>query len=160
LFDAIYTDFLTGYDKSHIRFLQGSKIIDLSLKVNKLFSLKNDNIISVELYDVIKLDLCNRQVLWIPNNPPLSLVNELRASISFQDVKSLNPCLCATAEEAEERNAEENTMKYKYYAQMLQFNYENKLLVEETDLSKVIPRGLFKKQIIYLTFKLFANMHE
>jgi hypothetical protein len=91
--------------------------------VHKYFSLKKDNIISVELFDVIKLDLCSRQVLWVPNVPPLSLVNDLREFISFSDVKSLNSCLCCSAEEAKARNAEENTIKFKHYVEMLQFNY-------------------------------------
>ena len=51
-------------------------------------------------------------------------------------------------------------MKYKHYMDMLQFHYENKLLVEETDLSKVIPCGLFLKQIVTVTFKMYTNMHE
>ena len=39
LFDAIHSDYLPSYHKEHLRFYLGSKVLDLSQKVQKYFSL-------------------------------------------------------------------------------------------------------------------------
>lgn len=160
LFDAIHNDYLPSYQKEHLRFYLGSKALDLSQKVHKYFSIQKDNIIRVELCDVIKVDLCSQKVMWLPNKPQISLMDELRARISFDDVKDLNSCLCSSRKEAEESNEKTNTNKFKYYLDMLQFNFENKLLVEETDLSKIIKTGPFENQVITVVFKMYMNMQE
>ena len=69
--------------------------------------------------DIIKVDLCSQKVMWLPNKPQISLMDELRARISFDDVKDLNSCLCGSRQEADESNQKTNTNKFKYYLDML-----------------------------------------
>ena len=51
---------------------------------------ENQNNIKVELYNVLKVNICQMKTLWLPYTAELKRIENVRDKISFQDVMGIN----------------------------------------------------------------------
>ena len=102
---------------------------------------ENQNNIKVELYNVIKANICHKKTLWLPYTAELKRIENVRDQISFQDVMGIN-----------------DKLRQNDFMDSLLFTFNKRIILEDIDISKLIPAGIFQNKHINVSVKAFVNM--
>jgi hypothetical protein len=101
---------------------------------------ENQNNIKVELYNVLKVNICQKKTLWLPYTSELKRIENVRDQISFQDVMDIN-----------------DRLRKDDFMNLLLFTFNKRIIIEDIDLSTLIPAGIFQDKHINVSVKAFVN---
>ena len=114
-----------SFPTKYIRFFKGSKLMKNDTPMKAYFSTKGvstNNTIRVELYNVLKLDICQKKTIWLPYSSELKRVQDLRQQLSYEDVRGVNA-----------------NLKQDNYMDLMMFAFKKRIIIEDIDLSVLIP---------------------
>ena len=92
---------------------------------------------------MVRLKICYQESIWVSNVPQITSLQQLKDKITFDHVRMYNDNLVESLEAEEKFNAENQDRKKAYYANMLQFVYRRRKILETEDLAEKLPQGVF-----------------
>lgn len=133
---------MVNYPKEHLQFSTDGVILQRGQALKKYFK-QEVNEMDIQLINMVRLKICYQESIWVSNIPQITSLQQLKDKITFDHVRMYNDNLVESLEAEEKFNDENRDRKKAYYANMLQFVYRRRKILESEDLTEKLPQGVF-----------------
>ena len=113
-----------------MRFYKNNKKISNEITIGQAFKKKGLNKATLEISDAIKINFCQKKDLWLSYDPKQTkLIEDIRESLKWEEIRSLNL---------------NDNLDFNNYTDLLTFQFNNRLIIENQPLKDLIPYGKYK----------------